>query len=220
MNIPYFSMLEIKGSCFSESRGTEKAASQAVWKRTCWISRPKGRLQSFLKWYPQTSSSNSVYWRVCDSWQRAEDEAQALEVAKQRELEAEKQRLAEQQQRQHELEHFSAFEEMIRRQKLEKERQRVVQEFSVPASPSSPRDLLVPDVQGPPQASFSLPTSPGGTPNHVSQTSPLPAFDRSLKPSVPVSAGHSEAQFALPCSFLTYKHYNCPVVKLRLYVFS
>lgn len=122
---------------------------------------------------------------------RAEDEAQALEVAKQRELEAEKQRLAEQQQRQHELEHFSAFEEMIRRQKLEKERQRVVQEFSVPASPSSPRDLLVPDVQGPPQASFSLPTSPGGTPNHVSQTSPLPAFDRSLKPSVPVSAGHS-----------------------------
>ncbi len=165
--------------------------------------------------------TNSVYWWVCVSWQRVEDEAQAREVAKQREQEAEKQRLAEQQQRQREQEQFSTFEEMIRRQELEKERQRVMQEFSVPASPSFPRDLLVSDVQGPPQASFSPPTSPGGTPNHVSQTSPLPAFDRSLKPSVPVSAGHSEAsQFALPCSLLTYMHYNCPVVKLRLYAFS
>ncbi|KAF4108442.1 STAM-binding protein-like A [Onychostoma macrolepis] len=129
---------------------------------------------------------------------QVEDEAQAREVAKQREQDAEKQRLAEQQQRQREQqqrqrehEQFSAFEERIRRQELEKERQRVVQEFGIPASPSSPRDLLVSDVQGPPQASFSPPTSPGGTPNHVSQTSPLPAFDRSLKPSVPVSAGHS-----------------------------
>uniref|UniRef100_A0A673M2H3 RNA/RNP complex-1-interacting phosphatase-like n=1 Tax=Sinocyclocheilus rhinocerous TaxID=307959 RepID=A0A673M2H3_9TELE len=111
---------------------------------------------------------------------RAEDEAQAREQIR-----------AEQQQRQREQEQFSAFEEMIRRQQLEKARQRIVQEFSVPASPTSPRDLLVPDAQGPPQASFSPPTSPGGTPNHVSQTSPLPAFDRSLKPSVPVSAGHS-----------------------------
>ncbi|KAL0183407.1 hypothetical protein M9458_022782, partial [Cirrhinus mrigala] len=121
---------------------------------------------------------------------RVEDEAQAREAAKQRELEAEKQRLAEQEQRQREQEQLSAFEEMIRRQELEKERQRIVQEFSVPVSPTSPRDLLVPDVQGPPQASFSPPTTPGGTPNHVSQPSSLPAFDRSLKPSVSVSAGH------------------------------
>ncbi|KTF84537.1 hypothetical protein cypCar_00022015 [Cyprinus carpio] len=123
---------------------------------------------------------------------RAEDEAQARELAKQREQEAERQRLAEQQQlRMREQEQFSAFEELIRRQELEKERLRIMQEFSIPASPASPRDLLVPDVQGPPQASFTPPTTPGGTPNHVSQTSSLPAFDRSLKPSIPVSAGHS-----------------------------
>ncbi|XP_059400657.1 STAM-binding protein-like A [Carassius carassius] len=123
---------------------------------------------------------------------RAEDEAQARELAKQQDLEAEQQGLAEQQ-RMCEQEQFSAFEELIRRQELEKEkeRQRIMQGFSIPASPTSPRDLLVPDVQGPPQASLTPPTTPGGTPNHVSQTSSLPAFDRSLKPSVPVSAGHS-----------------------------
>ncbi|XP_067255180.1 STAM-binding protein-like A [Chanodichthys erythropterus] len=122
---------------------------------------------------------------------RAEDEAQAREAAKQRELEAERQRLAELQERQREQQQLSAFEEMIRRQELEKERQRIVQEFSVPATPASPRDILVPDVQGPPQASFSPLTPPWGTPNHVSPTPGLPAFDRSLKPSAPVSAGHS-----------------------------
>ncbi|XP_077099629.1 STAM-binding protein-like A [Siphateles boraxobius] len=122
---------------------------------------------------------------------RAEDEAQAREVARQQELEAERQRQAELQERQRERQQLSAFEEMIRRQELEKERQRIVQEFSVPVSPTSPRDLLVPDVPGPPQASFSPLTPPGGTPNHVSPSSGLPAFDRSLKPSVPVSAGHS-----------------------------
>lgn len=140
---------------------------------------------------------------MCEPWQRAEDEAQAREAAKQRELEAEQQRLAELQERQREQQQLSAFEEMIRRQELEKERQRIVQEFSIPATPVSPRDILVPDVQGPPQASFSPLTPPGGTPNHVSPTPGLPAFDRSLKPSAPVSAGHSESsQFALPYSSL------------------
>ncbi|XP_051971996.1 STAM-binding protein-like A [Xyrauchen texanus] len=121
---------------------------------------------------------------------RAEEEAQAREMARQLELEAERQRQADLQQRQRELEHFSAFEEMIRRQELEKERQRIAQEFSVPTSPTAPPDLPVPDI-GPPQASFTIPTPPGGTPNYISPTSGLPAFDRSLKPSVPVSAGHS-----------------------------
>ncbi|XP_051540505.1 STAM-binding protein-like A isoform X1 [Myxocyprinus asiaticus] len=120
---------------------------------------------------------------------RAEEAAQAREMARQLEVEAERQRQADLQQRQRELEQFSAFEEMIRRQELEKERQRIAQEFSVPTSPPAPPDLLVPDV-GPPQASFTIPTPPGGTPNHISPTSGLPAFDRSLKPSVPVSAGH------------------------------
>ncbi|XP_051973183.1 STAM-binding protein-like A [Xyrauchen texanus] len=120
---------------------------------------------------------------------RAEEASQAQEMARQQELEAERQRQADLQKRQREQEKFSAFEEMIRRQELEKERQRVVQEFSAPISPIAPLDL-VPDV-GPPQASFTTPMPPGGTPNHISPTSGLPVFDRSLKPSIPVSAGHS-----------------------------
>ncbi|XP_051541279.1 STAM-binding protein-like A isoform X2 [Myxocyprinus asiaticus] len=120
---------------------------------------------------------------------RAEEEAQAQEMARQQKLEAERQRQADLQKRQREQEKFSAFEEMIRRQELEKERRRVVQEFSAPTSPTAPPDL-VPDV-GPPQASFTTPMPPGGTPNHISSTSGLPVFDRSLKPSIPVSAGHS-----------------------------
>ncbi|XP_056323264.1 STAM-binding protein-like A [Danio aesculapii] len=118
---------------------------------------------------------------------RAEDAARAVEVLKQQEQEAQRQRLAELQQRQREQEQFSAFEEMIRRQELEKERRRIVQEFSIPVSPTAPADLLLPDVHGPPQASLTPPTPPAGATNHQG----LPAFDRSLKPSVPVSAGHS-----------------------------
>lgn len=41
-NIPYFPSTEIKGNRLPESWGTEKVASQAVRKRTCWISCPKG----------------------------------------------------------------------------------------------------------------------------------------------------------------------------------
>lgn len=120
---------------------------------------------------------------------RAEQEAQAREMVKQQELEAERHRQAEMQQRQREQEQFSAFEERIRRQELEKERRRIVQEFSAPESPTFPPDLPVPDVHGPPKASFSTPAPPGGAPNLISPTSGLPAFDRSLKPGVQVATG-------------------------------
>lgn len=125
---------------------------------------------------------------------RIEQEAQARDVIKQQELEAQRQKQAELQQRQREQEQLIAFEEMIRKQELEKERRRIVQEFGPPKSPTFPVDLLVTDVRGPPQASFSTPAPPAGAQNHVSPTSSLPgfpAFDRSLKPAVSVSAGHS-----------------------------
>uniref|UniRef100_A0A3B4WMM7 STAM binding protein b n=1 Tax=Seriola lalandi dorsalis TaxID=1841481 RepID=A0A3B4WMM7_SERLL len=63
---------------------------------------------------------------------KAEDDALAQEQSKQRALDAERERVAEMQRRQREQEQFSAFEEMIRRQELEKERQRVLLEFATP----------------------------------------------------------------------------------------
>ncbi|XP_057177140.1 STAM-binding protein-like A isoform X1 [Triplophysa rosa] len=120
---------------------------------------------------------------------RAEQEAEARETIRQQELEAERQRQAELQQRQREQEQFITFEEKIRRQELEKERRRIVQEFSIPESPTLPPDLLLPGVHGTPQAAFSTPAPPGEALDLISPTSGLPAFDRSLKPGVPVTAG-------------------------------
>ncbi|TKS77915.1 STAM-binding protein-like A [Collichthys lucidus] len=56
----------------------------------------------------------------------SEEEVLAREQSRQRALDAERERVAEMQRRQREQEQFSAFEEMIRRQELEKERQRVL----------------------------------------------------------------------------------------------
>uniref|UniRef100_A0A8C3G2P7 STAM binding protein b n=1 Tax=Cyclopterus lumpus TaxID=8103 RepID=A0A8C3G2P7_CYCLU len=94
---------------------------------------------------------------------RAEQEAAAREQSKQRELDAERERVGEMQRRQREQEQFSAFEEMIRRQELEKERQRVLLEFAAPsAPPSAPDTPLLPGIRGPPpQASHAGPQSPG-----------------------------------------------------------
>uniref|UniRef100_A0A4W4FNL9 MPN domain-containing protein n=1 Tax=Electrophorus electricus TaxID=8005 RepID=A0A4W4FNL9_ELEEL len=103
---------------------------------------------------------------------REEEAALARELSRQRELEAERRRVADLQRRQLEQEQFSAFEEMIRRQESERERRRVLHEFSVPASP--PGDTpLIPGIQGPPLPYPQSPTPP--------QTPP-PTFDRSLKP--------------------------------------
>uniref|UniRef100_A0A3Q3WUD8 USP8 dimerisation domain-containing protein n=1 Tax=Mola mola TaxID=94237 RepID=A0A3Q3WUD8_MOLML len=63
---------------------------------------------------------------------KAEEEALEREQSKQRALDVERERVAEMQRRQREQEQFSAFEEMIRRQELEKERQRVLLEFNTP----------------------------------------------------------------------------------------
>lgn len=119
---------------------------------------------------------------------KTEDEALAREQSKQRALDAERERVAEMQRRQREQEQFSAFEEMIRRQELEKERQRVLLEFATPAAPA-PNAPLIPGIQGPPLVSPTAPQIPedlsgggGGGP---------PSFDRSLKPGSLVSPGNN-----------------------------
>ncbi len=138
--------------------------------------------------------------------QKAEEEALAREQSKQRALDAERERVAEMQRRQREQEQFSAFEEMIRRQELEKERQRVLLEFATPAAPS-PDTPLIPGIQGPSLVSPTAPEIPGdlsGSNNQYNRspstigipaTGP-PSFDRSLKPGSVVSPGNnSELMF-------------------------
>lgn len=134
--------------------------------------------------------------------QKAEEEALAREQSKQRALDAERERVAEMQRRQREQEQFSAFEEMIRRQELEKERQRVLLEFATPATPS-PDTPLIPGFQVPSIVSPTTPQSPGdmsGGINHQHNRPPatigtpvtgLPSFDRSLKPGTLVSPGNN-----------------------------
>ncbi|XP_031726434.1 STAM-binding protein-like A [Anarrhichthys ocellatus] len=131
---------------------------------------------------------------------KAEQEAAVREQSKQRALDAERERVSEMQRRQREQEQFSAFEEMIRRQELEKERQRVLLEFGAPTAPPSDTPLL-PGIQGPPpQGSHAAPQSPGDN-NHQHDRPPvtistpgaaaLPTFDRSLKPGSLVSPGNN-----------------------------
>uniref|UniRef100_A0A3P9KZ04 STAM binding protein b n=1 Tax=Oryzias latipes TaxID=8090 RepID=A0A3P9KZ04_ORYLA len=124
-----------------------------------------------------------------DTLKKAQEEAMALEHSRQRALDAERERVADMQRRQREQEQFSAFEEMIRRQELEKERQRVLLEFATPAVPS-PDTPLIPGVQGPPLVSPTAPPILGdlsGTYQNNRQpvtagTPGPPTFDRSLKP--------------------------------------
>ncbi|XP_062273439.1 STAM-binding protein-like A [Scomber scombrus] len=130
---------------------------------------------------------------------KAEDEIMMREQSKQRALDAERERVVEMQRRQREQEQFSAFEEMIRRQELEKERQRVLLEFATPATPSPDMPLL-PGIQGPPTVAPTPPLSPGDLPVANNQynrppatigspaTAP-PTFDRALKPGMLVSPG-------------------------------
>lgn len=129
--------------------------------------------------------------------QKAEEEALAQEQSRQRALDVERERVAEMQRRQREQEQFSAFEEMIRRQELEKERQRVLLEFATPVTPS-PDTPLIPGIQGPSLVSPSAPQSPGdlsGGVNHQYNHPPAstgpPSFDRSLKPGSMLSPGNN-----------------------------
>lgn len=139
---------------------------------------------------------------------KEDDEALAREQSRQRALDAERERVAEMQRRQREQEQFSAFEEMIRRQELEKERQRVLLEFATPVTPS-PDAPLIPGIQGPSVVSPSAPQSPGDlSSNHQYPRPPAPSgpptFDRSLKPGSLVSPGNNNTmvdalrQLAIP----------------------
>lgn len=135
---------------------------------------------------------------------KAEDEGLALEQSRQRALDVERERVADMLRRQREQEQFSAFEEMIRRQDMEKERQKVLLEFATPTVPSSDT-LLIPGIMGPPDLSPNPPERPRDptgitNPQHkhpsaaIGSPSPAPpSFDRSLKPGSLVSPGNSSA---------------------------
>ncbi|XP_068891466.1 STAM-binding protein isoform X4 [Aphelocoma coerulescens] len=102
-------------------------------------------------------------------------------------LEEEKTRVALMKQQQAEQEQFHAFEEMIRRQELEKERLRIVQEFGKPEpSPQSVDGPLIPGVEKPPtDLTPKVPASPvhPASPSAGTVPSKPPVVDRSLKPS-------------------------------------
>ncbi|XP_014116991.1 PREDICTED: STAM-binding protein isoform X2 [Pseudopodoces humilis] len=103
----------------------------------------------------------------------------------QEQLEEEKTRVALMKQQQAEQEQFHAFEEMIRRQELEKERLRIVQEFGKP-EPESVDGPLIPGVEKPPTDSIpKVPVSPVHPASPSAGTAPPkpPVVDRSLKPS-------------------------------------
>ncbi|XP_068891464.1 STAM-binding protein isoform X2 [Aphelocoma coerulescens] len=105
----------------------------------------------------------------------------------QEQLEEEKTRVALMKQQQAEQEQFHAFEEMIRRQELEKERLRIVQEFGKPEpSPQSVDGPLIPGVEKPPtDLTPKVPASPvhPASPSAGTVPSKPPVVDRSLKPS-------------------------------------
>ncbi|NXW21544.1 STABP protein, partial [Circaetus pectoralis] len=102
-------------------------------------------------------------------------------------LEEGRNRVALMKQQQAEQEQFHAFEEMIRRQELEKERLRIVQEFGKPEpSPESLDGPLIPGVEKPPtdlipKVAIS-PVDPA-SPSAGTVSSKPPVVDRSLKPS-------------------------------------
>ncbi|NXE14551.1 STABP protein, partial [Lophotis ruficrista] len=91
-------------------------------------------------------------------------------------------RVALMKQQQAEQEQFNAFEEMIRRQELEKERLRIVQEFGKPEpSPESLDGPLIPGVEKPP--TDFIPKVHPASPSAETVSSKPPVVDRSLKPS-------------------------------------
>ncbi|NXN87672.1 STABP protein, partial [Bombycilla garrulus] len=103
-------------------------------------------------------------------------------LALQQQLEEERSRVALMKQQQAEQEQFHAFEEMIRRQELEKERLRIAQEFGKP-EPEPTDGPLIPGVEKPPtDLTPELPVTPVHPAAGTVPSKP-PAVDRSLKPS-------------------------------------
>lgn len=121
------------------------------------------------------------------SLQREEEEEFARNLALQEQLEEERNRVALMKQQQAEQEQFHVFEEMIRRQELEKERLRIVQEYGKPEpSPESLDGPLIPDVEKPPtDLAPKVPVSPvhPASPSVEIVSPKPPVVDRSLKPS-------------------------------------
>ncbi|XP_051010766.1 STAM-binding protein [Acomys russatus] len=115
---------------------------------------------------------------------KKEEEELARNIAIQQALEKERQRVAQQRQRQLEQEQFHAFEEMIQKQELEKERLKIVQEFrKVDPGPCGP---LLPDQEKPcvdvvPTSPFS-PTQTSDCNTTTVRPAKPPVVDRSLKP--------------------------------------
>uniref|UniRef100_A0A493T1B3 STAM binding protein n=2 Tax=Anas TaxID=8835 RepID=A0A493T1B3_ANAPP len=118
---------------------------------------------------------------------REEEEEFARNLALQEQLEEERNRVALMKQQQAEQEQFHVFEEMIRRQELEKERLRIVQEYGKPEpSPESLDGPLIPDVEKPPtDLAPKVPVSPvhPASPSVEIVSPKPPVVDRSLKPS-------------------------------------
>ncbi|KAM9215753.1 STAM-binding protein isoform 2-T2 [Leptosomus discolor] len=117
---------------------------------------------------------------------KEEEEEFARNLALQQQLEEERNRVALMKQQQAEQEQFHAFEEMIRRQELEKERLRIVQEFGKPEpSPEALDGPLIPGVEKPPTDLIpKVPVSPvhPASPSVGTVSSKPPVVDRSLKP--------------------------------------
>lgn len=124
---------------------------------------------------------------ACFSLQKEEEEEFARNLSLQQQLEEERNRVALMKQQQAEQEQFHAFEEMIRRQELEKERLKIVQEFGKPEpSPESLDGPLIPGVEQPPTDLIpKVPVSPvdPASPSAGTVSSKPPVVDRSLKPS-------------------------------------
>jgi len=127
--------------------------------------------------------------------QKEKEEEDARNLALQQQLEEERNRVALMKQQQAEQEQFLAFEEMIRRQELEKERLRIVQEFGKPEpSPESLDGPLIPGMEKPPtDLTPRVPLSPihPASPSVGTVSSKPPVVDRSLKPSALGSTEHS-----------------------------
>ncbi|NXK49018.1 STABP protein, partial [Chauna torquata] len=113
----------------------------------------------------------------------------------------ERNRVALMKQQQAEQEQFHAFEEMIRRQELEKERLKIVQEFGKPEqSPESLDGPLIPGMEKPPtDLTPKVPVSPvhPASPSVGIVSSKPPVVDRSLKPSALGSTDNTASMDAL-----------------------
>ncbi|NXO01609.1 STABP protein, partial [Rhinopomastus cyanomelas] len=129
--------------------------------------------------------------RYAKDYAKYEEQKFARSLALQQQLEEERSRVALMKQQQAEQEQFNAFEEMIRRQELEKERLRIVQEFGRPETSLEPGDgPLIPGVEKPPAAQVPRAAHPA-SPSAGAVSCKPPAVDRSLKPSALGSPANS-----------------------------